>query len=197
MKLVLASSNKGKLTEIIRILDRQYLQVVTQSELGIVDAVEDGVSFEENALKKARHASLQSGLPALADDSGLEVDCLNGEPGIHSARFAGENASDDDNIDKLLVRLSGTPDNQRGARFQCVIALVTSPDDQNPIICKGSWEGRILSQRSGENGFGYDPVFLVTDLNCSSASLSPEQKNHYSHRSQALRQLKHYFDAAF
>ncbi len=196
MKLVLASSNKGKLGEISRILNQHDLDIIPQANLGISDAIEDGSSFEQNALIKARHASHHSGYAALADDSGLEVDILKGAPGIRSARFAGEHASDDDNINKLLDLLRDMPRQSRQARFHCVIAMVTHADDRNPVICRGVWEGYILNQPFGTNGFGYDPVFHVTELNCSSASISADTKNRYSHRARALKQLKQHFDSA-
>ena len=189
MKLVLASSNPGKLKEIRKLLSGSGNEIVNQAELGIDDAMEDGNSFTENALIKARHASIHSGLAALADDSGLEVDFLEGEPGMYSARYAGPDASDDDNIRKLLNNLEGVPEQQRTARFHCIIALVLNPTDENPVLCHGIWEGRILDCRIGDNGFGYDPVFYVPELGCTSASLTPEIKNSHSHRAMALKKL--------
>ncbi len=189
MKLVLASSNPGKLKEIRNLLSNSGKAIVNQAELGIDDAIENGSSFMENALIKARHASLHSGSAALADDSGLEVDFLEGKPGIHSARFAGPKATDEDNIRKLLNDLQGVPEEQRTARFHCVIALVLNETDEKPILCHGIWEGRILDHCTGDNGFGYDPVFYVPELGCTSASLTPEMKNLHSHRAMALKKL--------
>ena len=189
MKLVLASSNAGKLKEIRNLLHGAANNIVNQKELGIDDAIENGRSFAENALIKARHASKHSGIAALADDSGLEVDYLEGKPGIYSARFAGPEATDKENIQKLLNELQGVPEEQRTARFHCVIALVLSPEQKRPALFHGIWEGRILDHCSGSNGFGYDPVFYVPKLGCTSASLSPEIKNMHSHRALALKKL--------
>jgi XTP/dITP diphosphohydrolase len=190
VKLVLASSNPGKLVEIRKLLAGSRHEIVNQSEFDVVDAIEDGSSFHANALIKARHASSATGLASISDDSGLEVDYLNGEPGIRSARYAGENASDQDNITKLLDALSGVPLKQRTARFHCVMALVATEDTAAPVYCHGIWEGLIAEQTSGENGFGYDPVFFIPELNCTSAMLSPEIKNLHSHRAKALQILK-------
>ena len=189
MKLVLASSNAGKLKEIRNLLHGAGNNIVNQKELGIDDAIENGSSFAENALIKARHASKHSGIAALADDSGLEVDYLEGKPGIYSARFAGPEATDKENIQKLLNQLQGVPEEQKSARFHCVIALVLSPEQKSPALFHGIWEGRILDRCSGNNGFGYDPVFYVPELGCTSASLTPEVKNMHSHRALALKKL--------
>jgi XTP/dITP diphosphohydrolase len=188
-KIVLASNNAGKVREINQLLASQSIQVVPQREFDIPDAVEDGLSFVENAIKKARHASQLSGLPAIADDSGLEVDALQGAPGIYSARFAGEGASDEANLQKLLQELADTPEQARTARFQCLLVYMRHPLDPTPLICQGTWEGRILFEPRGENGFGYDPIFLVPGHDCSSAELPPEVKNSLSHRGQALQKL--------
>lgn len=190
-KLVLASSNKGKLAEFGQILQRRSIELIPQSDLGVDDALETGLSFVENAILKARHASQETGLPAIADDSGLEVDALNGEPGIYSARYAGVNGADADqaNNEKLLEALEQIPEVQRTARFQCVIALLRHAKDPVPLICQGSWEGCILFQERGRNGFGYDPLFFVPTHNCASAELDPSVKNQLSHRGQALQQL--------
>lgn len=188
-KIVLASGNQGKVREINAILAGLALEVVPQTELGIPDAVEDGLSFVENALKKARHAAKLTGLPAIADDSGLEVDALRGAPGIYSARYAGEGASDAQNWQKLLVDLEGVPEGERTARFQCLMVYMAHELDPTPIICQGSWEGRILTAPQGENGFGYDPLFWVAEHHCTAAELSAELKNRISHRGRALRQL--------
>ncbi len=188
-KIVLASNNTGKVREINQLLARQLIQVVPQKEFDIPDAVEDGLSFVENAIKKARHASNLSGLPAIADDSGIEVDALNSAPGIYSARFAGFAASDQDNLEKLLKELKDIPENERTARFQCLMVYMRHAEDPTPIICQGTWEGSILFEPAGENGFGYDPVFYVHTHQCSSAELSSEVKNSLSHRGQALKKL--------
>lgn len=188
-KIVLASNNAGKLREINQLLASQQINVVAQREFDIPDAVEDGLSFVENAIKKARHAANLSGLPAIADDSGIEVDALHGAPGIYSARYAGEGASDQANLDKLLEAMRDVPDERRTARFQCLIVYMRHAEDPTPIICQGTWEGTILREPAGDNGFGYDPIFYVPTHACSSAQLSPEIKNSLSHRGQALQKL--------
>lgn len=184
----MASGNAGKLREIARILGDLDLDVVPQSDFDVSDANETGGTFVENALIKARHAAEATGLPAIADDSGLAVDALDGRPGVYSARYSGPGATDDSNIDRLLDELEGVPDRQRGAAFHCVACFVT-PGDAEPLIAAGEWYGRILHARQGEGGFGYDPVFLVPELGCSSAELSAEEKNTYSHRGKALQKL--------
>ncbi|MET0068781.1 MAG: RdgB/HAM1 family non-canonical purine NTP pyrophosphatase [Candidatus Thiodiazotropha sp.] len=188
-KIVLASNNAGKVREINQLLADAQITVVAQKEFNIPDAIEDGLSFVENAIKKARHAAGLSGLPAIADDSGIEVDALNGAPGIYSARFAGPGASDEANLQKLLTHLEEIPDDQRSARFQCLMVYMRHAEDPTPIICQGTWEGRILHRPQGENGFGYDPIFYVPSHDCSSAELEPEVKNSLSHRGQALQGL--------
>ena len=188
-QIVLASNNAGKVREINQLLAAQEIRVVPQREFGISEAEETGLSFVENAIIKARHAAQESGLPAIADDSGLEVDALNGAPGIYSARFAGPGASDADNNRKLLEQLAGVADAERTARFQCVLVYMRHAEDPTPLICQGSWEGRILHAPQGDNGFGYDPLFLVPEKGCSSAQLAPEEKNRISHRGQALQRL--------
>ena len=188
-QIVLASNNAGKVREINQLLASQEITVVPQREFGISEAEETGLSFVENAILKARHASRESGLPAIADDSGLEVDALNGAPGIYSARFAGPGAADADNNRKLLEQLKEVPDEARTARFQCVLVYMRHAEDPTPLICQGTWEGRILRAPQGENGFGYDPLFLVPDKGCSSAQLPAEEKNRLSHRGQALQRL--------
>lgn len=188
-KIVLASNNAGKLRELGQLLADERIQVVPQMEYDIPEAVEDGLSFVENAIKKARHAATHSGLPAIADDSGIEVDALNGAPGIYSARFAGPGANDQANLQQLLERLAGVPAEQRTARFQCLIVYMRHAEDPTPLICQGTWEGRILDEPRGENGFGYDPIFYVPTHDCSSAELPPEIKNSLSHRGQALQKL--------
>jgi XTP/dITP diphosphohydrolase len=193
MRLVLASNNRKKLQEMQTLLEPAAVTLIPQSAYNISEAVEDGLSFVENALIKARHASVLSGLPAVADDSGLEVDALNGAPGIHSARFAaapGEgNSNDEANNALLLERLRGVPRARRTARFQCAIVLQRFPQDPMPLVCQGTWEGLILETPEGTQGFGYDPLFFVPTHHCSSAALAPDVKNALSHRGQALRQL--------
>ncbi|TNF98296.1 MAG: RdgB/HAM1 family non-canonical purine NTP pyrophosphatase [Gammaproteobacteria bacterium] len=184
--VVLATGNQGKVHELQHMLADSGINVTPQSEYNVPEAVEDGLSFVENAIIKARNAARHTGLPAIADDSGIEVDALHGEPGIHSARFAGDNASDEDNWKLLLKKLEGLSDKQRKARFRCLMVYVRHADDPTPIICQGSWEGRILESPQGYNGFGYDPIFLVPNKNCSAAELSPETKNVLSHRGKAL-----------
>lgn len=188
-KVVLASGNRGKLREINQILGELGMEVVPQSDFEVPDVEETGLSFVENAILKARHASLLTGLPAIADDSGLEVDALSGAPGIYSARFAGVDASDAENLQKLLEDLKGVPEAERSARFQCLTVFMAHAQDPTPLICQGSWEGRILFAPQGENGFGYDPVFYVPGENCAAAELPPETKNRLSHRGQALAKL--------
>jgi XTP/dITP diphosphohydrolase len=188
-KLVLASSNAGKLREINQLIAGLGLEAVPQSDFDVPDAEETGLSFVENAILKARHAAQLTGLPAIADDSGLEVDALKGAPGIYSARFAGPGASDADNVQKLLAELKDVPEAQRTARFQCLMVYMAHAADPTPLICQGTWEGRILFAPQGENGFGYDPVFWVPSEKCASAELAPEVKNRLSHRGQALQKL--------
>jgi XTP/dITP diphosphohydrolase len=187
--LVLASSNPGKVREINQMLAGLDLSVVPQSDFKVIDAEETGLTFIENALLKARNATRHTGLPAIADDSGLEVDYLNGAPGIYSARYAGKSASDEQNLRKLLDDLVGIPEAERTARFQCLMVYLRHEFDPTPIICQGTWEGRLLLEPRGANGFGYDPIFFVPTHNCSSAELPPEVKNKLSHRGQALRLL--------
>ncbi|PCJ43674.1 MAG: non-canonical purine NTP pyrophosphatase, RdgB/HAM1 family [SAR86 cluster bacterium] len=191
--LVLASNNKGKLKELQETLASLKLNLISQSEFDFPEAIEDGLSFVENAIIKARHAAEQTGLPAIADDSGLEVDALGGEPGIYSARYAGSNLSrqenDAANNRRVLEKLKGVPKENRSARFQCVIAFLRSADDPMPLICQGTWEGNILLEEKGGNGFGYDSIFYVPSHHCASAELSPEIKNTLSHRFQAIQDL--------
>lgn len=188
-RLVLASNNKKKIAEIQSILTSTDadIKIVTQASVGVEEVPEDGLSFVENALIKARNASKVSGLPAIADDSGLEVDALNSAPGIYSARYAGENASDNDNNQKLLAALSNKVSEERTARFYCAIVYLRHELDPTPLICSAAWEGHILKTAQGENGFGYDTLFYVPTHDCSSAQLAPETKSQISHRGQALR----------
>ena len=187
--IVLASSNPGKVREINQVLTGLDVVVRPQGEFNVLDAEETGRTFVENAILKARNAAQHTGRPASADDSGLEVDALAGAPGIYSARYAGEGATDLKNLEKLLDALAEVPEENRSARFQCLMVYMRHADDPTPLICQGSWEGRILTASRGSNGFGYDPVFYVPTHNCASAELPAQTKNSLSHRGQALRQL--------
>lgn len=187
-RIVLATGNPGKVREIRRILGEFGVEIVPQTELGVGDADETGSSFVENALIKARHAADLTGLPAIADDSGLVVDALDGRPGVYSARYAGVRASDDDNIEKLLRELRGVPDDKRTAAFHCC-AVYVSADDSTSLVAEGCWQGRILGERRGSGGFGYDPVFFDPECGRSAAELGPELKNARSHRGKALAAL--------
>lgn len=193
--IVLASSNPGKLGEIRAMLAATGLDVRSQEEYGVPEAAETGLTFIENALIKARNASRVTNRPALADDSGLCVDALNGEPGVRSARYAGVDATDADNVAKLLAAMSEVPEGRRTARFQCVVVLVRHPDDPMPVVCQGIWEGSIQREATGANGFGYDPVFHVPGRACSAAELDAATKNRLSHRGQALTALKQYLSS--
>jgi XTP/dITP diphosphohydrolase len=184
--VVLATGNPGKVREFADILGTDNLIIRPQSDFGVPDVEETGLSFVENAIIKARNAAAHTGQPAIADDSGLEVDALNGAPGIYSARYAGPRSSSEENNRKLLHALEGLPDNERTARFICLIVYMRHADDPAPIIAQGSWEGRILSEPIGDNGFGYDPVFYVPSHRCSSAQLDPAEKNRISHRGTAI-----------
>ncbi|MBU3004149.1 XTP/dITP diphosphatase [Paraglaciecola arctica] len=188
-KVVLATGNQGKVKELARMLTDLAIEVVPQSEFAVSDVAETGTTFIENAIIKARHAAEQTGLPAIADDSGLAVDVLGGAPGVYSARYSGEHASDQNNIIKLLEVMSTVPKEKRQAKFLCVLVFMRHADDPTPIICQGEWQGEITFEQHGENGFGYDPVFWVAHQNCSSAQLSAEQKNALSHRGKALQLL--------
>jgi XTP/dITP diphosphohydrolase len=189
-RLILASNNQGKVAELLDLLSGWDCQVIPQSDFATPSIEETGDSFVENALLKAHAAAHHCGLPAIADDSGLEVDALDGAPGIYSARFAGSEASDADNNLKLLKDLRGIPLPQRSARFHCALVYLRHWQDPNPIICQAQWEGLILEQDSGAGGFGYDPLFYVPEAGCSSAQLSRETKNRLSHRGQALQLLR-------
>ncbi len=189
MRVVLASSNTGKLRELGFLLAPFDFQLVSQSSLGLRTPPETGQSFADNALLKARYAAAAAGLPALADDSGIEVDALGGRPGIYSARFAGEGASDADNLRKLLEELRDVPPPLRTARYQCVIAFVETAEDPGAILATGTWEGSLIGAPRGLGGFGYDPIFVPRGLNRTAAELEPEEKNSLSHRGQALRTL--------
>ncbi|WP_333005404.1 XTP/dITP diphosphatase [Vibrio coralliilyticus] len=188
-KIVLATGNQGKVREMADLLADFGFDVVAQSEFNVSEVAETGTTFIENAIIKARHAAKETGLAAIADDSGLEVDFLKGAPGIYSARYAGEGASDQQNLEKLLDAMQGVPQEQRTARFHCVLVLMRHELDPTPIVCHGMWEGLILTEAQGDNGFGYDPIFFVPEDNCASAELEPTRKKQLSHRGKALKQL--------
>lgn len=194
-KVVLATSNTGKLREFQQELG-EFFDLVTQARLGISTPPETGLSFVENAILKARHAAIESGLSALADDSGLCVDALNGAPGIYSARFAGEDAADTDNNTKLLKELAGMSAASRSAHFVCVLAYMRHGDDPEPLVFHATWQGHILEAPQGENGFGYDPLFQPDGLDCTSAELAPAEKNLRSHRGQAIAKLLKHLQSA-
>lgn len=189
MKVVLASSNAGKIKEFKEILKNFHIDIIPQSDLGVSDIEETGLSFIENAIIKARHAAKVTGLPAIADDSGLAVDALNGAPGIYSARYAGANAGSKNNIAKLLDDMHDVPDNKRSASFHCVLAFMSHELDPTPLICDGKWSGQILREPKGENGFGYDPVFYVPSEKMTAAELPAILKNQISHRGMAIQLL--------
>ncbi|MCG9769944.1 XTP/dITP diphosphatase [Pseudoalteromonas piscicida] len=190
-KVVLATGNQGKVKELSAMLNQYDIEVLPQSDFKVPEVAETGTTFVENAIIKARHAAKISGLPAIADDSGLEVDALNGAPGVYSARYAGANADDQKNIDHLLAALG--EQTERSARFWCVLVYIRHADDPTPIICQASWEGEITTTQQGREGFGYDPIFKVQGLDCTSAELTKEEKNAISHRGQALKQLVSHF----
>jgi XTP/dITP diphosphohydrolase len=183
---VLATGNPGKLREMREILAGHHLEVIAQTDLGILSPVEDGDSFVANALIKARHAAEIGRLPAIADDSGIEVDALGGRPGIHTARYAGPGADEHANNDKLLAELAGVPAERRGARYRCAIVFVRGADDPSPIVAEAAWEGRIGFERRGNGGFGYDPLFIVAGEKFTAAEMPSADKNRVSHRGQAL-----------
>lgn len=187
-KIVLASGNKGKLKEFSEILAEFGIEVLPQSQFNVEEVPETGTTFVENAIIKARHAAKITGLAAIADDSGLEVDVLGGAPGIYSARYGGDNASDSDNYNKLLAALKDTSD-QRSARFQCILVYMRHADDPTPIICQAAWEGNIAFEPQGDNGHGYDPIFIPEHHQCSAAQMSSEEKNALSHRGKAMQLL--------
>lgn len=189
-RIVLASGNAGKLAEFNRLFAGEGIEFIAQGELGVGDIEETGLSFVENALLKARHASRVTGLPALADDSGLCVDALGGAPGLYSARYAGEPGDSARNIDKLLQALDGLPAEQRSARFHCTLVLLRHADDPSPLIAQGDWPGRILDRPRGSGGFGYDPVFMDDAQGITAAEMEPSAKNACSHRGRALRELQ-------
>lgn len=188
-KIVLASGNAGKLREFQQLLSGCGFEVLPQSDFNLSNADETGTTFVENAIIKARHACQQTGLPAIADDSGIEVDALNGRPGVYSARYAGESANDESNNQKLLQELNGVPADKRTARYHAVLAYMRHADDPTPILCHGIWEGAILTEARGQGGFGYDPLFFVPTHNCASAELDKAEKNRISHRGKAMQEL--------
>jgi XTP/dITP diphosphohydrolase len=187
--LVLASANSGKIKELQQMLGGLGFNIVPQTQLNIADIEETGLTFVENSILKARNASAHSSLPAVADDSGLEVDFLKGAPGIYSARFAGEAATDASNRDKLLELMKDVPADQRTARYQTVIVYMRHSNDPTPMICQGTWEGTIAFDEKGDGGFGYDSIFQVTETNCRAAELDKESKNKLSHRGKAIASL--------
>ena len=197
-KIVLASGNAGKVREINKLFTGHSIEVIPQSELNVSEVPETGTTFVENAIIKARHAAQQTGLPAISDDSGIEVDALNARPGVYSARYAGENANDTDNNNKMLEELINVPEAERTARYWCLLVFMRSHTDPVPIITQGSWEGRILEKPRGNGGFGYDPLFYVPTHNCSGGELELDVKNTISHRAIALQAMleefrKHHF----
>ena len=190
MRIVLASGNPGKIREIAELFVELDVEIIAQSELGIESPEETGETFVENALLKARHAARLSGLPAIADDSGIVVDVLDGRPGVRSARYAGKDASDDENLDKLIEDMKGIAGDSRGAGFHCAAVLVFPGDAEPPVTAEGVWRGTLLHERRGKGGFGYDPVFLDPVAGKTGAEMTREEKNGVSHRGQAFRQLK-------
>ncbi|MCX8589053.1 MULTISPECIES: XTP/dITP diphosphatase [unclassified Gilliamella] len=188
-KIVLATNNQGKVNELQNLLADAGFDIVAQSQFNLPDADETGLSFVENAIIKARYAAKLTGLPAIADDSGLVVEVLNGEPGIYSARYAGEHGNDESNNQKLLQALQPIPQEKRSAYFYCALVFMRHENDPTPIICLGKWNGLILNELKGKGGFGYDPLFYVPELNCTAAELTKEHKSQISHRGQALKQL--------
>lgn len=188
-RVVFASNNAGKVREVAAILAGLQIELIPQSVLRVSEVPETGLSFVENALIKARNACAQTGLPAIADDSGIEVDALGGAPGIYSARYAGPQATDPANNERLLANLAGLPEDGRSARYQCLMVYLRHAADPTPLICQGTWEGRILESPRGEGGFGYDPLFFLPEQGCTAAELDAATKNRLSHRGLALRAL--------
>lgn len=188
-QIVLASGNQKKLAELSRILQPFQLRLTPQSAFQVEDAIEDGLTFIENAIIKARHACAKTKLPAISDDSGIEVDYLNGQPGIYSARYSGASSNDQSNLNKLLDELKGVKPEERTARYQCVIVYMQHQADPTPIVCQGSWEGVILEEALGDGGFGYDPIFYCSKAKKSAAQMHPDEKSFISHRGKALREF--------
>ena len=197
MKIILASKNQDKIIEIKKILVNSDIELLTSNDIDIPEVEETGSTFVENAILKARSASKVTGLASIADDSGIEVDYLNGEPGVKSARYSSPRATSDSNNQKLLKKLKGVPIKKRTARYRCIIVFMRFPDDPFPYISFGSWEGYIAQKPEGNNGFGYDPIFYLSEYKKTSAQISSEEKNMVSHRAQALFHLQHYFDNIF
>ena len=199
-KIVLASGNSGKVREINKLFADSGIEIVPQSDYDVPEVAETGTTFVENAIIKARHAAQITGLPAIADDSGIEVDALDSRPGVYSARYAGDHATDSENNSKMLAELKGLANSERTARYQCVLVFMRSATDPVPIITQGSWEGYILQEARGDGGFGYDPIFFVPTHNCSGGELALDVKNTISHRAQALEAMldefrrHHYID---
>ncbi len=196
-KLVLATSNRGKVTEMQPLLSDIGFTIFTQAELGVSDAIENGYTFVENALIKARHASAITGLPAIADDSGLIIDALHGAPGLISAHYAGVHGDADGNIRKVLAEMIEVPRVERSARFYSLIVMLKHANDPQPLIAEGIWEGEILELPRGSGGFGYDPIFFVPEQQCSAAELPADIKNHISHRGRALLKLRELLNASY
>jgi XTP/dITP diphosphohydrolase len=196
-QIILASGNKKKLKELSGILSQFDVALTPQSEFGVTDAIEDGLTFVENAIIKARHACLATGKPAISDDSGIEVDYLDGAPGIYSARYAGEDASDVDNLNKLLSELKGVGPSQRTARYQCVIVYMSHANDPTPLICQASWQGVLLNERKGEGGFGYDPIFYCPVNKKTAAQMAADEKSAISHRGKALAIFRNAFNELY
>ena len=188
-KIVLASGNAGKVREMNHMMAGFDVEIVPQTQFKIAEAIEDGLSFVENAIIKARHAAKLTGLPAIADDSGIEVDALNHAPGLYSARYSGEGANDQKNNDKMLRELTGVPEAKRTARYQCVLVFMRDGNDPMPMIAQGSLEGRILESPRGMGGFGYDPIFWLPDHGCAAAEITLDEKNKISHRAKAMQVL--------
>ncbi|BBU97354.1 MULTISPECIES: XTP/dITP diphosphatase [Providencia] len=188
-KVVLATGNPGKVNELADLLRDFGMDIVAQTSLGVESAEETGLTFIENAILKARHAAAQTGLPAIADDSGISVDALGGAPGIYSARYAGEDATDEQNLIKLLEAMKNVPDDQRQAQFNCVLVYLRHAEDPTPLVFHGRWHGVITHERKGQGGFGYDPIFYVPELGCTSAELTKAEKQAVSHRGRALTMM--------
>ena len=188
--IIIASNNQGKIDEFQQLFaGNEEISIIGQQNLSVPDVAETGQTFVENALIKARNAARCSGMPAVADDSGIVVDALNGAPGIYSARFGGANTTDQNNNEKLLMAMEDVPAGQRGAYYICVLVFLRNPTDPSPLICQGIWRGEILQAPQGDSGFGYDPLFYIPELDCSAAQLSKEKKNQLSHRGKAMREL--------
>ena len=188
-QIVLATGNKAKCAEFNKMLELTDIEIIPQSRFNVPTPEETGTTFVENAIIKARNAAKYSGLPAIADDSGIEVDCLNGRPGVYSSRYSGEHATDEENLNKLIEEVSAFPENQRTARYWCVLVFMKSEFDPTPVSCQRSWEGKIILEKKGKNGFGYDPSFLIPLLGQTAAEISPELKNKLSHRGQAMHDM--------